>query len=131
MFVWMFYMFHTYVASVLSGCCLWPSVPAPPSGRACSTAIPKGYGEAQAHAFRRRSRYEALPKPIRHHLLPSVRAVLTCFFPSRVAVAVVTGSKNQPKRPKSTKQGAELPEENPQLSEHDDGLILFFLRWVL
>ncbi|XP_066359435.1 protein NUCLEOLAR FACTOR 1-like isoform X1 [Miscanthus floridulus] len=38
--------------------------------------------------------------------------------------AAARGSKNQPKRPKSTKQGAELPEENPQLSEHDDAEIL-------
>jgi hypothetical protein len=58
------------------------------------------------------------------------------LFPAHVAVAVavVTGLKNRPKKPRSAMQGAESREENPQLLEHDDGLILFFfffLRWVL
>ena len=69
--------------------------------------------------------------PFELQLCPNV------LFPARVAVAVVTGLKNRPKKPRSAMQGAESREENPQLLEHDDGLILFFffffffLRWVL
>ena len=69
------------------------------------------------------------PQPMRRHLLLSVRVVLTCSPSSFFAAAAIAGAKSRPKRPRSAKQGDELREENPQLPEHDDGLL--FSHWIL
>jgi len=109
-----------------------------PSFRSCSSLRP---AVLHCHPHGRwRSASPCLPPPLEVRIPartdsappPPLRSSCpNALFVPRVAGAVVTGPKNRPKKPRPGKLGAEPREENPQLSEHDDGPILFFLRWVL
>lgn len=117
------------LSSNLGGCSFGSNPTPPPFAAAAAAAIlSAGWGSGSP----------CLPPPLEVRNAAPTNATPPCFhwgdcidvLPPRVAAAVIAGAKSRPKRPRSAKQAAEMREENPHLSEHDDGVVLFFLHCV-